>query len=370
MLRIEETVLNDTEKEKLEFLYGGDVWQALWGKSPKEQVCKTIVKSIHYGTPVAALGDYSFFEYKPKKSQIAFETIIKGENNKLFYQSSFPFLPGVENELYFCDMFDWDEDGVEGYIQLRKGDARAMWMFNPLFGQQLHLLKQSLGENKGKQKFMIAGLGWDISPMPETITEIDSGAYYDSALENFLLQNQDKTKKDFPTAKLDMSHTNSLFAKDCEDAYEFTSDIYDIQTFSCLENKIYCLKIKVLQGCENIESEDGLTVNLYVNEKWFDNYTPKIGDNIYGLMQLTAYIEDRCPFSSRQEPKQRQTETEDKSSVTNQFCILSMWFCIIIGILSYFYPDTLIYAIVLYPALFCLWVLIRLVLYFRKIFFN
>ena len=125
-----------------------------------------------------------------------------------------------------------------------------MWMFNPLYRQQLEGLSKNIGK---KQIFHIAGIGWNIE-------------------------------------KTETPHTHALIVSKCDDAYEFSSDIYSIKEFKFHGVKFYCFEIEVLQfSDEQTQDEKGLKIKLYANKKLLGKYKPQVGDNISGLMQLTGY---------------------------------------------------------------------------------
>ena len=218
---------------------------------------------------------------------------MKHEKDANLFLSIFPFCQGVENELVFCDMLGSDEDNIEGYVKLRKNDAAPMWMFNPLYLRQQEQLSQRVGEQNGGQKFMIFGIGWDIIKTPPRSIKIYEGEKdYDFALQEFLQANPDKTEDDFPLLKeADASHMNFIGVVQCDDAYEFSSDIYSISEFKYQGTKYYCMEIAVLRySGEHAEDERDMRVMLYANKELMGEYKPQVGDNISGIMQLNAYL--------------------------------------------------------------------------------
>lgn len=238
------------EKSELEFLYSGDIWSAFWGDKFAKYLGKAISYTVHKGKPFFVTTDFSFLEYTDKDSLIRFNGIIKHENDKNLLLSVFPYCIGAENEVVLRDMSGCEEDNIEGYVKLQKHNAAPMWMFNPLYRQQLDSLSKNIGT---KQKFQIAGIGWNIE-------------------------------------KTETPNTHMLFVSGCDDAYEFSSDIFSITEFKFQGVKFYCLEIEVLQfSDEQTKDENGLKIKLYVNKQLLGKYKPQVGDNIRGLMQLTSY---------------------------------------------------------------------------------
>ena len=96
---------------------------------------------------------------------------------------------------------------------------------------------------------MIFGIGWDIIKTPPRSIKIYEGEKdYDFALQEFLQANPDKTEDDFPLLKeADASHMNFIGVVQCDDAYEFSSDIYSISEFKYQGTKYYCMEIAVLR---------------------------------------------------------------------------------------------------------------------------
>lgn len=238
------------DKSELEFLYAGDIWSAFWGEECSKHIGKAIVNTVSKGKPFFATTDFSFIEYSCKNSLIRFNSVIKREKDKNLLYSIFPHCKGVENEVFLCDMIGCEEDNIEGYIKLQKNNATPMWMFNPLYRQQMEGLSKNIGK---KQTFQIAGIGWDIE-------------------------------------KTETPHTHALIvSKLCDDAYEFSSDIFSIAEFKLHGVKFYCFEIEVLQFSDKqTKDEKGLKIKLYANKKLLGKYKPQVGDNINGLMQLTA----------------------------------------------------------------------------------
>lgn len=241
----------EKDKSNLEFLYSGDIWSALWGDNFAKHLAKAISYTVHKGKPFFVTTDFSFIEYTYKNSLIKFNGIIKHENDKNFIISLFPYCIGAENEVVLSDMSGCEEDNIEGYIKLQKNNAAPMWMFNPLYRQQSEMLSKNIGK---KQTFQIAGIGWNIE-------------------------------------KTETPYTHALIvSKFCDDAYEFSSDIFSITEFKFHGVKFYCFEIEVLQfSDEQTKDETGLKIKLYVNKQLLGKYKPQVGDNIRGLMQLTSY---------------------------------------------------------------------------------
>ena len=240
------------DKSKLEFLYAGDIWSALFGEKYTKYIAKIVANILSKGKPFFVTSDFSFLEYTHKDSLIKCNSALKHEKDKNLLYSIFPHCEGAENEVVLCDIIGCEEDdNIEGYIKLQKNNAAPMWMFNSLYRQQLEELSKNIGK---KQTFQIAGIGWDIE-------------------------------------KTETPHTHALLvSKTCDDAYEFSSDIFSITEFKFQGMKFYCFEIEVLQfSDEQYKDEKGLKIKLYANKKLLGKYKPQVGDNINGLMQLTAY---------------------------------------------------------------------------------
>lgn len=83
---------------------------------------------------------------------------------------------------------------------------------------------------------------------------------------------------------------SALFVKDIKDECEFVSDIYSIKKFKFNDIDFYRLEIEVLR---DIKTAKGMKVYLYVNKELLGKYEPKVKDNIHGIMQLSAYIDEK-----------------------------------------------------------------------------
>lgn len=279
---------NKVQQDEIDFLYLGDVWHALLGDAQEKVHPNIIYDGIAKGVPFYATKEYSFFKHRPKSSLISCITVLKHEDNRNLFYSEFAFLKGAKNNLLFLEARGRKiSDVAEGYILLQKGCAQAMWAFNPLYAQQkAKLLEHS--PSSFMSEFCVAGLGWNIQKRSDTLIKIDKGPTYEMALQEFLKSHPDKTKEDFPSVEFDTSHLCYLGAKKYPDAYEFASDISAVSEFRFYGMKIYCLEIEVLK--ETDDSDIGMKVNLYVNQNDLNGYIPQVGDNISGLMQLSAYL--------------------------------------------------------------------------------
>lgn len=272
--------------EKKEFLAIGDVLSALLGNNFPDKVQDFIATGVENGnlSLQAKIHGvlYKFLRFIPDDYKIGIESVvIKHEENNIFY-ASYPFFKGLKNELNIRQHIA-DGERIAGFIKLNKSDAYPMWMFNPFYAHSLSEINKSM--KKGKGEFQVSALATKIEKTPETILKIDEGDMYKVALEDFLKENPNKTKEDFPYVKIDASHMSAIFPSEIEDEYEFSSDINDVEKFNFMGMNFYRMEIEILRDID----KGGIKVNLYANEDLLEGYEPKKGDNIRGYLQLQAY---------------------------------------------------------------------------------
>lgn len=292
----------DQTEEKDEFLYPGDVWSGFLGKAYKEKLDDFLKKGISESQfkNMKIIDDeiYTFLEWKQKNSPIAYEAILEDveadDERHLSFVTGFPFLEGKKQKMEITCIRDHEDNNrLEGYIGLSfVEDAQDLLAYNPCFALQRSVFSH-IKPNKKKQHFAnvcVAGLALSIKKSPRKIIKVNKGGFYEVSLKEFLEKNPDKTQADFPYAKVDASHMSALFHKAIKDEYEFVSDIYSVKKFKFNDMEFYQLEIEVLR---NIETDKGMKIFLYVNKELLGKYEPKVKDNIHGLMQLTAYLDEK-----------------------------------------------------------------------------
>lgn len=290
------------KEEKDEFLYPGDVWSGFLGKDYKDKVedfLKKGVSEAQYKDMKIIDGEvYTFLEWKPKASPIAYEAILEDvdieDKKHLSFVAGFPFLEGKKQKMEItCLKGHEDHEHLEGYMGLSFiSDAQDMMAYNPCYALQRSVFYH-IKPNKKKQRFAnvsVSGLALSIKKTPRKIIKVDKGGFYEVTLKEFLEKNPDKTQADFPYAKVDASHMSALFGKEIKDEYEYVSDIYSVKKFKFNDMDFYQLEIEVLR---DIETDKGMKIYLYVNKELLGKYEPKVKDNIQGVMQLTAYLDDK-----------------------------------------------------------------------------
>ena len=290
------------KEEKDEFLYPGDVWSGILGKDYKDKIEDFLRKGIseaqYKDMKLIYNNVYTFLEWKPKDSLMAYEAILEdvvhNKERHLSFVCGFPFLEGKKQKMEItCIQGHAEHNRLEGYIGLSfVSDAQDMMAYNPCFALQRSVFYHIQPNKKRKYKanVCVAGLALSIKKSPRKIIKVNKGGFYEVTLKEFLEKNPDKTQADFPYAKVDASHVSAFFGKDIKDEYEYVSDIYSVKKFKFNDTDFYRLEIEVLR---NIETDKGMKIYLYVNKELLGKYEPKVKDNIHGIMQLTAYLDEK-----------------------------------------------------------------------------
>ena len=290
------------KEEKDEFLYPGDVFVGILGEDCKYKIedflKKVIAKARYKNMKLIYNKLYTFLEWKPKGSSMAYEAILEdvvhnGERH-LSFVCGFPFLEGKKQKMEItCIQGHKEHNRLEGYVGLSFiSDAQDMMAYNPCFALQRSIFYHLKPNKKGKYKVNVcmAGLALSIKKTPRTIIKVDKGGFYETTLKDFLENNPGKTQADFPCAEVDASHMSALFGKEIKDEYEYVSDIYSVKKFKFNDSDFYRLEIEVLR---NSKTDKGMKIYLYVNRELLGEYEPKVKDNIHGIMQLTAYLDEK-----------------------------------------------------------------------------
>lgn len=290
------------KEEKYEFLYPGDVWSGIFGKDYENKIedflKKTIAEASFKDIKIIYNNIYTFLEWTPKNSPMAYnlilEDIVENKQKCLSYVTGCPFLEGKKQKIEItCIQGHKEHNRLEGYMGLSFiPHAQIMMAYNPLYALQYPVFHHMKPNKSGKYKVnvCVAGLALSIKKTPRKIIKVDKGGYYETLLKEFLEKHSDKSQEDFPYVKVDASHMSALFVKDIKDECEFVSDIYSIKKFKFNNIDFYRLEIEVLR---DIKTNKGMKVYLYVNKELLRKYEPKVKDNIHGVMQLSAYIDEK-----------------------------------------------------------------------------
>jgi len=272
------------------FIGHGDHWDAFGVNS--EQIAEIIQKTIQNGS---VLREYV---YKFPESNEATFPLIYPENNSVqvcslhlsnskeqsvMLKSIFPFFGGYKNSVVIHGKYSWGND-LEGEIEvMAEGitDGREnISFFSPFFIQNFEDIDTGV-----KVDVYLAGLAYSIEPVLDIQFKMDSGRYYEMELENFLAENPTKSKDDFPYVLCNTDGLVALFSTNYYSEFQYRGKILELN-YEYFENKKFAkVKICILRDY----GDDKLFIYIYILEEKFNDYIPKIGDNIQGVVWLLGY---------------------------------------------------------------------------------
>ncbi|MDR0552162.1 MAG: GNAT family N-acetyltransferase [Spirochaetaceae bacterium] len=207
----------------------------------------------------------------------ALEFTERGEKT-LTVESFFPLLEGLKNDVVLADRHPW-KNKIEGEIEINIPGRENYSFFAPFYYNNFS--NYAAGD---KIEVYLAGLAYS-AEQPVTELEINEGHFYTTQLKKFLRENTGKTKKDFPPLMIQMDNLIMFTPSKYYSEFEYFGKIIELEYINFMNKKFAKIKICILR----IDDEDKMFINLYISPNLLQNYTPKIGGNIHGILWLTGY---------------------------------------------------------------------------------
>ena len=261
----------------------GDQWNALGFEDG--EILEIIPESIKKGTLaqeyVSELSDNSEINYilYPESNAVQICSLILSENNKNTAEAFYPVLEGLKNQIIIEELFTW-ENNLEGEVEASCCDKINLSFFAPFYKHNFSNM-----EKDAKVDVYLSGLAFSVEKAVMEL-EIEEGPLYEMALSNYLKDNPQKTKNDFPFVTVSMAGSVIFLPTDTCAVYEYRGIIHDLEHVTFLGKNIIKAKVPL------IKNDDGYDVfiNLYFFEGNVKDFDCKIGDDIQCVIWLTGYI--------------------------------------------------------------------------------
>jgi hypothetical protein len=262
----------------------GDHWNALGFED--NEALEIIQESIEKGV----LAQNYIFDFPDNKSKILpmlypesnavqICSLIVSKNSKNTAESFYPVLQGIKNKVIIDDKFTW-KNKLEGEVEISRINQFNLSFFAPFYHQNFSNLKKGT-----KAEVYLSGLAF-FAEKAVMQYEIEKGDMYEMALANFLRDNPQKTKRDFPFVTVRMDGATILFPTNQYSVYEYRGRIFDLEYVTFFGKKLAKTKVCL----EKNDGENTLYINLYIAENNIRDCELKIGNDIQGVIWLMGYI--------------------------------------------------------------------------------
>lgn len=212
----------------------------------------------------------------PKQALMRASMIVGGEvEGKLNPKAVLPLLEGIPNTLRVEASHAW-KNGVEGAVAAAMpADNSYIWFYDPLFFRDKVV---DLTEGV-EQPFYIAGLCYTLRKALLDELTITNGPDYEAYAQDWLLENQGKTRLDVPALKIDLRGKNLLMPdreRFCD--YEGRCVVQDVEEFVFADGdyKTEMYRLMVTFGQKSF-----LHIMMYAPKHvCYNGYVPQKGDDI------------------------------------------------------------------------------------------
>ena len=275
--------MNKTKEKKVEFLSQPMVWMSLVDGDMFK--LRKLIALTYTDTHFCRMGDVAGIEWLRPSKESLFVSVFT--SYKELYGRPQLRLPGYRNIMTFKNAIQPNGPYDAYYTLGFREDPEA----KPVVAYSAYPALSSINNQveKGKRDipFLVAGLALSIKKNPPNKMKINKGGVYEVSLKRFLENNPQKTKKDFPYVIVNASHFSGLAQNsDYADLYEYNSDILEVEKLEYGPG-ISLLRLTI-EPMRFIGAKSNFRMYLYVSNSVKENYKPKVGDSISGLLALYA----------------------------------------------------------------------------------
>lgn len=186
-------------------------------------------------------------------------------------------MKGYPNFLQIDETYAW-KDGVEGYVSASTQEGPSVDFLAPLFYKEEENFQPNLWVT-----VYLSALALSLRPAKTEVFKVSEGALYEMMLKEFLQENPDKTKKDFPCVKISTQEMTTLLATEDTSFYQYRAKILRVFSMDRFkEIEIFNLLVSLVGD----NPKNSLTIHLYAKKNDLNGYTPKQGDFIEGLLWM------------------------------------------------------------------------------------
>lgn len=274
-----------------------DLWQ--WLNLSKKQVLD-LVKQIAQrgwllsGTKAEMAASDKIFQVYPRwpvDMRFLLTTQLSPAQDGRSVSSFCLFMLGYPNIVTIQETYAW-KDGVEGYVNADIEDGPSIDFLVPLFDREKDAYTPRIATT-----VYLSALAFNLQPAEEYSYKISEGPVYELLLAQFLQENPDATKKDFPYVDASTHGLTSLLPTENTSFYYYRSKILHVFPMDAFA-QTDMVKLNVL--LIDLASANSLKVNLYAKKSDLNGYKPKEGDFIEGILWLfgsTHYMTGAVPTS-------------------------------------------------------------------------
>ena len=194
----------------------------------------------------------------------------------------FPLLKGYPNRLIIHDTHTW-ANKLEGVVAAQLyPDGSSIDFFAPTY----FLDQKEFEKAKQQEKPLVVELGavaFSIGPAQTLEYSVDQGSLYETALEDFLTKNPDKTQADFekPTVTTDGLRLLMPTQYTCEWAYR--CPVEGVEQLVFYNKPFFKLTVPLVGVNETV-----MRIHLYVSQAELNGYTPSVGEDIEGILWMSG----------------------------------------------------------------------------------
>lgn len=275
----------------------GDIWDAYFGEKKDENdigVFNFVPDVIQNGKLAHAVKTEDdsrnailFYVHKPSKtSPVGFEgaSILNSKSKHLEFASIYPIFDASASTVRIQDIYAWG-NGVEGEVAVSyEGSEQIIGCFLRDFA--VHFPKLSRGS---LCRMELSALAFSLKKSSNEPIILNSGKAYEFMLQEFLAENPGKTRSDFPSAEVCLDGSVMLFPTGYASELEYRLPVESVEPFEAYGVKGVKIGTTFSTGAVNGNSTKG---TLYATEFVYGDYIPQVGDDIQGIMWMTANIVD------------------------------------------------------------------------------
>jgi hypothetical protein len=266
----------------------GNIWGAivedtslLFGE-PLRQSEVANRRKVTFGDKVI---DVSLLRYSKDSSiAVGYLLILNDKTHRNELHSAFPIFEGLPNSLTILNTHTWG-NGIEGVVAANTGyDGLRIDFYDPYYFEDSSKLIK--GE---KRELFISALALNLRQAEKNELSINYGHFYESELQEFLKENPDKTKADFPAVALSLKGMCMFLPTSIVGENQFRCPVLEVKKVSVLNINFYQLRVKIIGTYENKTFE----CYIYASELTLKGYIPQVGDDIEGVLWLCGYLSQK-----------------------------------------------------------------------------
>lgn len=266
----------------------GNAWAAVFGES-SEGITQCLPWVLAEGT----LKQDCQVIYKEDKKHIALlqapaagdiqaaTLLVKTEQAKnMEVWSGYPVLQGIPNNLVINKTHTWS-NGVEGVVSAHAAnDGPPVTFFAPFYFRDF--MKFAPGATLS---ISLGALAFKISKAEANPFTISEGPFYEMRLAEFLKENPEKTKEDFPHVEVSYAGARVLLpaAYACE--WTFRCPVLGVEQTKLMDTRF----VKISTEFVGLDDEV-IRGFLYASEHVLNGYAPQPGDDVEGVLWMTGSI--------------------------------------------------------------------------------